>query len=393
MFKHLFKLIWNKKKQNMLLMSEILISFLVLFAVFTLLSNFYKNYRKPMGLDYDNVWVVYYHNPLDINDADSLTRYYENVRQSLLNLPEVKKVSFSSENYPFSEYTNAVILNSGSNTNMANNYTVEDSYKDLFHIKLLEGRWFGKQDDATRYKPLVINSTLKESFFGNGDAVGKLITNDGGKTQSMIVGVVEDSKAKGDYQASGTSVFNRIDTASFRWLDEILVRASPEAGPDFESKLNKIMANSMKNANLEIERLSDKRKKINDSTLLPMIILLIVACFLVFNVGLGLFGVLWYNISKRRGEIGLRRAVGATGGSIALQLAGESFILATFSLIIGVFFAIQFPLLNIFDLPAGVYITALVLAIVFIYLLVLICSLYPGKQAAGILPAVALREG
>ena len=37
MFKHLFKLIWNKKKQNFLLMSEMFFSFLVLFAVFTLL--------------------------------------------------------------------------------------------------------------------------------------------------------------------------------------------------------------------------------------------------------------------------------------------------------------------------------------------------------------------
>jgi len=46
----------------------------------------------------------------------------------------------------------------------------------------------------------------------------------------------------------------------------------------------------------------------------------------------------------------------------------------------------------VFDLPAGVYLTALLLAVVFIYVLVLICSLYPGRQAAGIYPAVALHE-
>jgi len=33
MFKHLFTLIWNKKKQNFLLMSEMLVSFLVIFAM------------------------------------------------------------------------------------------------------------------------------------------------------------------------------------------------------------------------------------------------------------------------------------------------------------------------------------------------------------------------
>jgi putative ABC transport system permease protein len=107
---------------------------------------------------------------------------------------------------------------------------------------------------------------------------------------------------------------------------------------------------------------------------------------------MGLFGVLWYNISRRKAEIGLRRAIGASGNNIVLQIVSETLVLSTFSLIIGSFFAIQFPLLNVFDLPAGVYISALVLAILFIYALVIICAIYPGKQASNILPAVALHE-
>ncbi|HWZ02110.1 MAG TPA: FtsX-like permease family protein, partial [Mucilaginibacter sp.] len=117
-----------------------------------------------------------------------------------------------------------------------------------------------------------------------------------------------------------------------------------------------------------------------------------VSCFLIINVALGLFGVLWYNINQRRGEIGLRRAIGATGKSVSGQLVSESLLVATLSLIVGTFFAAQFPLLNVFNLQAGIYITAIILSIIFIYLLVLVCSLYPGKQAAAIYPAVALHE-
>jgi len=62
MLKHLFKLIWNKKKQNFLLMSEMLVSFLVIFAVFTLMVYYYTNYKKPIGLDYQNLWLVSYNN-------------------------------------------------------------------------------------------------------------------------------------------------------------------------------------------------------------------------------------------------------------------------------------------------------------------------------------------
>jgi putative ABC transport system permease protein len=148
----------------------------------------------------------------------------------------------------------------------------------------------------------------------------------------------------------------------------------------------------MKNSNVEIEHMPNKLRSKNLFNIVPMIVTLIVACFLVINVALGLFGVLWYNINKRRGEIGLRRAIGASGQSVSSQLVYESLILATLSLIIGTFFAVQFPLLNVFSLPASVYIIAMVLSILFIYLLVFVCSFYPGKQAAAIYPAVALHE-
>ena len=52
MLKHLFKLIWNKKKQHFVLMLEILVSFLVIFAVFTMVVYYYKNYRKPINFEY-----------------------------------------------------------------------------------------------------------------------------------------------------------------------------------------------------------------------------------------------------------------------------------------------------------------------------------------------------
>jgi len=71
---------------------------------------------------------------------------------------------------------------------------------------------------------------------------------------------------------------------------------------------------------------------------------------------------------------------------------GEAVVLSTISLIVGSFFAVQFPLLNVFDLPTGTYLIALGLAVAFIYLLVVICAFYPGRQAAAIYPAVALHE-
>lgn len=393
MFKHLFKLIWNKKKQNFLLMFEMLVSFMVTFAVFTLVVYFYQNYKQPMGFDYENVWVINYNNSLKTNNSDSLTLFYESVRQTLKSMPQVKEISFSSSNIPFSQTTimNGIDYN-GKHLGSVNLFMVEDSYKDVLNMKILEGRWFNKQDAVAKNKPIIINNSLKETLFGKENATGKLIGNDDIQNKMKVIGVVEDVKVKGDYTKPGTAFYNRLDTGSFHWLNQILIKVTSNADAAFESRLYKTMANSMRNANVEIEYLTSKRKSVNNFALIPMIILLIVAGFLIINVALGLFGVLWYNINKRRGEIGLRRAVGATGNSISMQLVGEALVLCTISLVIGCFFAFQFPLLNVFDLPAGIYLIAIALSIVFIYALVTVCAFYPGKQAAAIYPAVALHE-
>jgi putative ABC transport system permease protein len=393
MFKHLFKMIWNKKKQNFLLMSEMLISFLVIFAVCTLAVYYYRNYKNPMGMEYENVWAVSYENSFQTGNADSLEIYNETLRQTLQSMPQVKKVSFCGSNTPFSNSTsqNGTSYN-GRHLNNVNYYLVDDHYKDAMHLDMLEGRWFDKQDAVYRNRPIVINNSFKKFFFGSESAIGKLVGDADIAHRMKVIGVVEDVKMKGDYVGAGTATYNRIDTSNVLRIGKMMINVAPGADAAFESRLYKTMANYMKTANIEIEHLTDKRKTINNFALVPMIVLSIVACFLIINVALGLFGVLWYNINKRRGEIGLRRAVGATGQSVSAQIVAETMILATLSLFIGTFFAVQFPLLDVFDLPSGVYITAILLAIAFIYLLVFVCALYPGRQAAGIYPAVALHE-
>jgi putative ABC transport system permease protein len=393
MIKHLFKMIWNKKKQNALLISEMLISFLVLFAVFTLLVYDFQNYKKPLGFDYQNVWLVTYNNAVKTNNSDSLTLFYEILRQTVKSLPQVKEISFVNENVPFSNNTsqNGFTFKK-KHIDHLNWHMTEDGYKDVLNLTIREGRWFGKQDITLKNEPVIINQSLKEQLFGNEDALGKLIGNDDDKNKMKIIGVIQDMKDKGDYTNAGIAIYHRADTSAFKWLDRILVSVTPNADAAFESRLYKTLANAMKNSNVEIVHLTDMRKNINYFALVPMIVMIIVACFLVINVALGLFGVLWYNINKRRGEIGLRRAVGATGNGVTAQLIGEAMVVATLSLLVGTFFAIQFPLLNVFDLSSNTYFIAIGLSIVFIYLLVFVCALYPGKQAAGIYPAIALHE-
>jgi putative ABC transport system permease protein len=391
MFKHLFKLIWNKKKQNFLLISEILVSFLVIFAVFTLIVNYYTNYRRPMGFDYSRVLVASYNNNgLDTLGKEAQMKFYDVLRNTLQSMPEVEYVSLVSRNTPFSANTRQDAVDyKKKHVERINNYTIDRNYAPLFNIKVLEGRWFEKQDDAFTYKPVVINSFLRDELFGKRKAVGELLGSD---HKMRVIGVVNAIKDKGDYTMPRSGMYLNTDTSSLSDIGNILIKVSADADAGFETRLYRNLSNYIKDSNFDIEHLTDKRKTMNSTTLIPMIIMLIVSGFLIINVALGVFGVLWYNINKRRAEIGLRRAIGASGAAVSRQIVTESILLATISLVIGTFFAVQFPLLHVFELSSAVYLIALIAAIIFIYLLVFLCSVYPAKQAAAVFPAVALHE-
>src|SRR4051812_9955627 len=105
MFTHLFKLIWNKKKQNALLIIEMFISFIVMFAVFTLVVFSYNNYRQPMGFDYKDVWVINFFPPENIKTNDSVAMFQDALKKTMLSMPQIQELSFTGSNVPFSMNT------------------------------------------------------------------------------------------------------------------------------------------------------------------------------------------------------------------------------------------------------------------------------------------------
>src|SRR5690349_18444908 len=121
MFKHLFKLIWNKKKQNFLLITEMFVSFLVMFGVFSLMVYYYYNYKQPMGFDYNNVWVVDYQTPENIQSTDSAILFHEILTKMLKSMPQIEDISFSGFNVPFSMSTNNTMIGYRNNTSVMSN--------------------------------------------------------------------------------------------------------------------------------------------------------------------------------------------------------------------------------------------------------------------------------
>ncbi|MEO0877434.1 MAG: FtsX-like permease family protein, partial [Bacteroidota bacterium] len=114
--------------------------------------------------------------------------------------------------------------------------------------------------------------------------------------------------------------------------------------------------------------------------------------FLILNIALGLFGVLFYNINKRRAEIGLRRALGASQSEITSQFTLEVFLVAFIAMLLAAILAVQFPLLGVLEIPSENFYWSILATFGLISIVVFACAFMPSRQAAGIHPAAALHE-
>lgn len=386
MISHFFKLIWNKKRSHALLMVEILASFMVLFGVMTLIVYNFKNYLEPIGFKYEQVWALDVSSNQDTTAIpDKLAAIYQKIR----TYPEVEMASRMSNNSPFSMSTSNREYTYNKISILGDYYSTDEFYPQTLDIPMIEGRWYQPSDRVAKYQPVVINQKAKDALFGNIDPIGKVVdVNDDSKLK--IVGVVENFKAKGEFMVNDPCVFALPAEESYN--STFLIKVKPGTDANFEAELTKDIISMTKDWAVEVSYLTDQRQNQLNLTLVPVIIFLIISIFLLSNVVLGLFGIMNLNIAKRRDEIGVRRAMGATKGNIRTQFVGEMWVITTFGILIGLIFAIQFPMMNVFDVASGIYLTAIVMAIVIIYLLVTICAYYPSRQAAKIRPAMALRE-
>ncbi|MBB6611031.1 ABC transporter permease [Pontibacter sp. Tf4] len=391
MIKHLFKLVWNRRRANFLMILAIFFSFIVLFGTISVLVNSWRNYNKPMGFEAERIWYVNiqsFQTPKD--EARTIT---EQLVRRLQTLPEIESVALASGNAAYSGWSSVSGLQYKNLERGVNSVTVQGGdFQKTMDLNLTEGRWFQDGDAQSNQNPVLITQDVKEFFFGEEPATGKKLST--GQSELTVIGVVDHYRTNGELNSDDGTFFRAtsLNDTTQVIASTLYLRMKPGVTSGFEEKLLKEAGAVATGWKFDVKYMDQMRSNYLKEYLTPIVAFAIICAFLILNVALGIFGVLWYNINKRYSEIGLRRALGATANQIYKQFLGEILVLATLGLVLGSFFAIQFVLLDVMGLQPEVYYYALGISILVIYLLVIVCAFQPSRQAAAIHPAIALHE-
>ena len=179
------------------------------------------------------------------------------------------------------------------------------------------------------------------------------------------------------------------------WVN-FLVKTAPGAGlavgETLRSRIRAVVP-ADESIGLAVESLAARQEDDRLNQVQNLGFIAVISGLMMFMVALGLTGMMWQNVRRRTREIGIRRAAGAPTGRIYGQFLGELAVIVTVAIALGCVPMVQFGLLDMVlgsRVPTYVAVCGLGATALVLYLLVLLCGLYPSWLATKVRPVEAL---
>ncbi|MEM8583951.1 MAG: ABC transporter permease [Bacteroidota bacterium] len=390
MIKHMLTLIWNKRKKNTLLFVEIFFCFLIVFAISTFAIGNFRNYLSPYGYEVDDLWHVNVRRSLEAIDSSAMIDTRTRVKNELEAIDGIEEVAFGGMSIPFSGSMWSYGTDAMGFDVWTTGIQADADYNEVFDFNMVEGRWFEPSDTLGKYRPAIVNQKLIDEYFQDRSLLDSVFEVNG---EWRIVGVIDHFRYRDGFEEEQpVTIFYPEETTTD--MSELYIRVSEGSGAEVEEELIGSISQLLKTEDVVVNDLNENRIRRSLETWVLLVVFLTIGGFLIFNIALGLFGVLFYSISKRRPEIGVRRAMGATGGEISRQITFEVYLVAVLAMLVAGAFAIQVPLLGLAEemvRPVDAY-WALFAAFGLISVVVLACAYGPARSAASLHPAEVLHE-
>ncbi|MDR1426335.1 MAG: ABC transporter permease [Bifidobacteriaceae bacterium] len=273
------------------------------------------------------------------------------------------------------------------------------NYFDVTNSPVAIGTAFREADDAGARKVAVIGATLAEDLFAEADPVGQTITV--GSTPFVVYGVLHAKDTTGGSSANSGMVIPltraQRSLTGYGALSTITVQAASADAIDLAAaQAESVVAASLGVTSDEAAFTVTTQSQLLEastsvSSTLSAMLAAIAAISLVVG-GIGVTNIMLVTVAERTREIGIRKALGATGAAISGQFVLEATLLSLAGGLLGILAAVvasRFEILGTRPVISG---SSVVLAAGVSVAIGVFFGGYPAIRASLLTPVAALRH-
>ena len=392
--------LWRRLGANLVVV-ELAVATLLLAAAALLGQSFYRLLHAPVGFDASHLatFLVVAPDTVYKTDAQKVELYRE-IKRRISGLPGVRSVGITTVPPVACNCNTDWIRIVGKpfhgEHNEVNERDVNPDYLPTLKARLLRGRLFTEEDDASHPQVIVINETLARKYYPGEDPIGKKVGNGDLDPKSIreIVGVIADVREGALDDEVWPTEYQSIYVGTDGYFT-LVVRTSQDAGALLPSLVETIHSIDPNLGTMD-ENTMDGRIGETQTALLHRFSSWLMGGFaamaLVLGV-VGLYGVIAYSVSQRTREIGVRMALGAQRGSVYQLILKEAGRLIAVGVVVGLAGSIGAAMLmrkllfgvQAWDAPTLFGVTVVLAACA------MLASYFPARRAASVNPTDALR--
>jgi putative ABC transport system permease protein len=385
-----------------LVMAQVALSLVLVVGAGLMLSTFFRLQTLDAGFDRRQVLLV----SVDLRNGNYAKEHRGAVLAEMLAhlraVPGVLSASASSMTPVSGSYWNENLeiegyASKGRDDTIVYFNEVSDRYFETMRMERIAGRDFNSHDTPESPRVAIVNQTMAKRFFAGQNPVGKRFRAEEGNRMgpwTEIVGVVRDSKYGSLREEIDPSAFvagSQNDAPGMGYQFELRTAGAPAA---LASGAKAAIAEVNRDVSVQLKTLA---AQVEDSLVRERLLASLSGFFgglALLLATVGLYGVMSYNVARRRNEIGIRMALGAEHSRVLRMVLREVAILIGAGLAIGLGAAIGATRL----IASFLYGTkandpwTLTLAVAVLALVAAVAGFLPARSAARLDPMSALRD-
>lgn len=414
----LLKQIWNERRSNGWLWTELLIVFVVLWFVVDWTYVTARTYYEPVGFDITDTY--YLELSLKNNKSDSyipkdkksttLGQDITELTNRLRRLPEVEAVSVSSNARPYIGSNSGMMLRIDTIVRNPLRRPMTPDFFQVFRYQSADGRGYQPLVQALKNGNVVVSENLwPDDFKGDRTLLGREVVNVDDSTEVFKIGGVSTKVRYNDFWPNYSDRYIAIAFPEKEMAGlngefypsniEVCLRVKPGTAKDFPEHLMNLSSSQLSVGNLFILKVHDYENIRNDfqqGSYNQVQVRFWMMGFLLMNILLGIVGTFWFRTQHRRSELALRVAVGSSRMQLWNRLNSEGLMLLSLAALPAAVICYNIGHLDLTDgyMEWGIVRFLITFAISYFLMALMILAgiWFPARQAIRIQPAEALRE-